>query len=109
LMERKVYISKVEGATVVEIKDNTTGITNVVSYDIPYDFRVVNNHQIVVYGDSPILSFTFSEIGNPLGATNLEEYFDKMIENKFFVIDQEGESGDFVFTEDIPVVLSGSK
>lgn len=107
-MERKIHISKVEGATVVEVTDNTSGIANITSYDAPYDFRIVNQN-IVVYGEFPILTFSFSEIDNPLGATNIEEYFDVMTENKFFVIDQEGGSGDFKFTEDIAYSLPTGK
>ena len=85
-MSRKVNISKVEGATIVEITNVSNGTPNITSYDVPYDFRIVAN-QIIVYGEFPILAFTFPELDNNLGAANLEEYFEKMTENKFFTTD----------------------
>lgn len=86
-----INISKLNGKTIVAISDN--GIANIVSYDVAANIHSSGNQILIVSNGAVLLSFPFSEVENPQGATNASEYVLIMSSNGYFASSSSGSGG----------------
>lgn len=93
---RVIKIQKIEDVTKVTIQHSATSSKKVI---YPYfkgaEYELKKNIIIVrdLAGKHPLLTIEFEEIFDKLTATDIEEYFDKMIENFLFSVPRQGGGG----------------